>query len=220
MASIVQATVEVGKTYQEALTAAGVSGNPTRTNYTFVGWNTQADGSGTTIQLTDVVTATITIYAQWQAGQTTGTISYDANGGSGTMDNQTAPVGQTVQLASNTFTRTGYTFSGWATSANGAVVYQNQATITMPTSLALFAVWAQSQYKIYYDKNNENATGTMEPSVQTGSSVVVKSCAYALSGYSFADWATTPSSPAGARYNPGDTITLSEDITLYARWEV
>lgn len=220
MASIVQATVEVGKTYQEALTAAGVSGNPTRTNYTFVGWNTQADGSGTTIQLTDVVTATITIYAQWQAGQTTDTISYDANGGSGTMDNQTAPVGQTVQLASNTFTRTGYTFSGWATSANGAVVYQNQATITMPTSLALFAVWAQSQYKIYYDKNNENATGTMEPSVQTGSSVVVKSCAYALSGYSFADWATTPSSPAGARYNPGDTITLSEDITLYARWEV
>lgn len=142
MSTILQATVEVGKTYQEALTAAGASGNPTRTNYTFLGWNTQADGSGTTIQLTDVVTATIRIYAQW------------------------------------------------------------------------------AQYKIYYDKNNENATGTMEPSVQTGSSVVVKSCAYALSGYSFTEWATTPSSPAGARYNPGDTITLSGDITLYARWEV
>ena len=46
------------------------------------------------------------------------TVTFDPNGGTGSMDPQTASV--PTALTANTFTRTGYTFSGWNTAANGS----------------------------------------------------------------------------------------------------
>ncbi len=46
--------------------------DPTRTGYTFRGWNTAQNGSGTTVTATSTLTASITAYALWQgASQTT-----------------------------------------------------------------------------------------------------------------------------------------------------
>ncbi|MHB9296728.1 hypothetical protein PilKf_02503 [Pillotina sp. SPG140] len=45
--------------------------NPTKTNYTFVAWNTKADGTGTTFTASTKVTANITVYAQWTENLTT-----------------------------------------------------------------------------------------------------------------------------------------------------
>ena len=42
---------------------------PTRKNYTFLGWNTAADGSGTEFIATTPVTSDITVYAQWKETQ-------------------------------------------------------------------------------------------------------------------------------------------------------
>ncbi len=47
-------------------------------------------------------------------------VTYDANGGEGTMESYGATKGEEVNLAENAFTRDGYTFTGWNTAADGS----------------------------------------------------------------------------------------------------
>ena len=72
-------------------------------------------------------------------------ISFDANGGTGTMDAQT--IDGSGKLSPNAFTREGYIFAGWATSADGPVVYPDQAMVTVTESnkgpQTLHAVWTE-----------------------------------------------------------------------------
>ena len=114
----------------------------TRTGYTFAGWYTAASG-GTKVETTTKMTTTgATIYAHWAA--TTFTVTYNSNGGSGTMANTTCTYDANCSLRSNTFTKSGYKFVGWATSSTGAVVYDNGANVkNAKTSgtLALYAKW-------------------------------------------------------------------------------
>ena len=66
-------------------------------------------------------------------------VTFDANGGSGTMNIETGTA--TAALSANTFARTGYTFSGWATSTGGAVVYADRADYAFTSDLNLYAKW-------------------------------------------------------------------------------
>lgn len=72
-------------------------------------------------------------------------ISFNANNGTGRMANiENIEEGTDKQLSKNTLTRAGYTFKGWATSANGAKVYDDEATITNITAdITLYAVWEE-----------------------------------------------------------------------------
>ena len=85
----------------------------TRTGYTFTGWNTKADGTGTAYKAGAAITyptegTTLTLYAQWKA--TSHTVTFDANGG-------TAVASQTVEDKAKakepTSTRSGWTLDGW-----------------------------------------------------------------------------------------------------------
>ena len=70
------------------------------------------------------------------------TITFNANGGSGTMSAQTFTSGIAQSLNTNTFTKTGYNFAGWNTSANGSgTAYANGQSITITTDLTLYAQW-------------------------------------------------------------------------------
>lgn len=75
-------------------------------------------------------------------------VTYNANGGSGTTASQTKWYGESLKLQSNSFTKTNYTFQGWATSqanANaGTVNYAAGATYTGNAALTLYAVWKQN----------------------------------------------------------------------------
>ena len=93
----------------------------TKTGYTQVGWNTKADGSGTTYSLKKLQKAkkegNLTLYAKWKVN--TYTITYNANGGSGapSSQNYTYSNSGTITLSSTKPTRTGYTFLGWSLSS-------------------------------------------------------------------------------------------------------
>lgn len=76
------------------------------------------------------------------------TVSFNANGGTGTMANQTITYNTATALTANTFTRTGYTFQGWATSANGEKVYNNSASVTLTENTTLYALWTVNSYTI------------------------------------------------------------------------
>ena len=72
------------------------------------------------------------------------TITFDANGGSGEMKAQTAESGSEITLAANAFTRDGWTFSGWATSAGVGVSYSDKAKITLTGDITLYATWGMT----------------------------------------------------------------------------
>lgn len=71
------------------------------------------------------------------------TVKFDANGGSGEMKAQTAEEGTEITLTANTFTRDGWTFSGWATSAGGNIVHKDEAKIKLTGNQTLYAQWTE-----------------------------------------------------------------------------
>ena len=71
------------------------------------------------------------------------TVTFNNNGGSGSMSNQVANVPTALTL--NTFTRTGYSFSGWNTLAGGTgTAYANWANYSFGTDVTLYAQWTAS----------------------------------------------------------------------------
>jgi len=84
-----------------------------------------------------------TLYAQWTQIQFT-TITFDNNGGSGSMLAQQIAENTSANLNANTFTRFGYTFAGWAASYDGTVTYADGASYSAAAGtnpVTLFAVW-------------------------------------------------------------------------------
>jgi len=123
-----------------ALTANAFS----RAGYTFTGWNTAANGSGTAYANDAVYpfTASVTLYAQWKANPSY-TVTFNANGGQGSMTAETKSTA--TALIANKFTRTGYTFTGWNTAANGSgTAYANDAVYPFTASVTLYAQWKKA----------------------------------------------------------------------------
>lgn len=88
----------------------------------------------------------------------TATVTYDSNGGTGTMAAQTLTSGIEGTLTSNTFTKDGYTFSGWNTAKDGTgTAYADGASVTLTEDTTLYAQWTANTYTI----NWNNADGTV-----------------------------------------------------------
>ena len=92
----------------------------TYSGYTFNDWNSEANGDGTNFTNGELVkfTGSATLYAQWTLGSPNSTVVFNANGGVGSMASETDDVA--AALTTNSFTRSGYTFNGWNTAANGS----------------------------------------------------------------------------------------------------
>lgn len=71
------------------------------------------------------------------------TLHFNANGGEGTMEDLTYTHGQDQSLTKCGFTRAGYDFLGWATAADGGVVYHDQQSLSITQDTTLYAVWKQ-----------------------------------------------------------------------------
>jgi uncharacterized repeat protein (TIGR02543 family) len=68
------------------------------------------------------------------------TVTFNSNGGSGAMSDQSAS--SATALSANAFTRSGYTFAGWNTAANGSgTAYADGASYAFTSSTTLFAQW-------------------------------------------------------------------------------
>ena len=122
----------------------------TRNDYTFTGWNTQADGKGTAYKPGDSFTLTETdtvLYAQWSKNAPAQVnVSYDANGGTGTMKSITGDVGSKIVIEQNGFARSGYTFTGWNTQADGkGTAYKAGDSFTLADKdTVLYAQWSKN----------------------------------------------------------------------------
>ena len=128
------------KKHGENITLSSVK--PTKTGYTFTGWNTSSNGSGTSYSSGGTYSnnSNVTLYAQWKVN--TYTITYNANGGSGAPSNQTKKHGENITLSSVKPTKTGYTFTGWNTSSNGSgTSYSSGGTYSNNSNVTLYAQW-------------------------------------------------------------------------------
>lgn len=141
-----------------------------RTGYTFRGWNTKADGSGTAYAAGATIKTGATLYAQWTPN--TYTVKFNANGGTGTMKDQSLTYdAAATALRTNSFTKTGYHFAGWATSAGGAVIYSDQQSVknlASGGSVNLYAVWVQNVYGGSGGSSSGNSSTISTPSAKNG----------------------------------------------------
>jgi uncharacterized repeat protein (TIGR02543 family) len=214
----------------------------TREGYTFTGWNTKSNGSGTSYtdgqSVSDLTTVheTVTLYAQWTpynpgndpGNETTYTVHFDANGGEGTMSNQSFQPGVWQSLNANTFTREGYTFTGWNTKSDGSgTSYTNQENIYITSSMTLYAQWSSlltgNHYAVHFDKNDANARGSMADQMFTvGEAQALTANAFHINVlYPFKNW-NTKADGSGTSYADGAIVTdlaaAGETVTLYAQW--
>lgn len=183
----------------------------TRDKYRFSGWNTSPDGTGTTYSAgqTITITSNVTLYAIWIAVYT---ISFNANGGSGSI--ASIETEGALTIPSNAFTLSGYAFNGWNTSPDGTgTTYSAGQSITVTSDLTLYAVWIR-QYTVAFNANG--GTGSIN-SIVTVSSATIPANAFTRSGYRFDRW-NTAADGSGTSYSAEQSITVTSDITLYAIW--
>lgn len=115
---------------------------PTRTGYTFLGWNSSATATEPTYSAGGEFTANLsaTLYAVWLPD--TFDVIFNANGGTGAPAKQTKTYDVALTLSSTIPTRTNYNFLGWSTSSNAtAATYQAGGSYTANTGATLYAVW-------------------------------------------------------------------------------
>jgi uncharacterized repeat protein (TIGR02543 family) len=192
----------------------------TRDGYTFTGWNTAADGTGTAYAAGDTFTlapGTSVLQAQWTPDPAT--LSFDANGGTGTATDITGVTDQVVTLPASPFTKPGYTFAGWNTTRDGtgtSLAPGGLYGLPVGTTI-LYAQWLPQAASLNYHANG--GTGTTESTLGvTDEIVTVAANAFTRDGYTFTGW-NTAADGSGTSYQPGDLFTLTETATiLYAQW--
>lgn len=138
-----------------------------RYTYTFVGWNIE-DGKKEGIALPNVTEDAI-YFAAFSEVENFRTITFHANDGSETPETKTQKFtpGVDTNLEANTFEKTGHTFAGWATTADGEVVYEDGAAINVTTDTDLYAKWTPVKYNIKF-VDDDNTTVLKETEVDYG----------------------------------------------------
>ncbi|MEY3733844.1 MAG: hypothetical protein RL347_1203, partial [Actinomycetota bacterium] len=186
----------------------------------FGSWNTQANGSGTLYlnggNFPFAPGAPQVLYAQWVSDASTSyTVTFDANGGTGTMVPQSSTTA--AALAANTFTRGGYTFTGWNTAANGSgTAYANGATYPFTASTTLYAQWRVADKVVVFLANG----GAGGAAAQLGNaSTALRANTFTRRGHTFTGW-NTQANGSGTAYANGAVYAFAADLTLYAQWTV
>ncbi|MBQ6264784.1 MAG: InlB B-repeat-containing protein, partial [Clostridia bacterium] len=151
------------------------STKPTKSGYTFQGWATSASATSAQYQpgATFNLATNTTLYAVWKQDPvtpTTFTLTYDANNGTGAPASQTG--NDQITLSTAKPSRSGYTFLGWATSANAtSAQYQPGATFNLTANTTLYAVWQKNDMPV----TPSNPTASAKLKVKSSTTVDYRS---------------------------------------------
>ncbi|MBN1649188.1 MAG: InlB B-repeat-containing protein [Spirochaetales bacterium] len=221
-----------GNEYEEgqSVTVLGNTGSLALTGHSFTGWNTRSDGLGTTyIQDQTFVMGTedVVLYAGWTSNPTF-TVTYyatDADSGNVPVDGTHYEEGRTVTVLGNTgnLARTGYTFSGWNTLADGDGTFygQNQTFIMGTQDVMLFAVWVPAYSVSYHAPDADSGIVPVDAGMYVQGSfaeVCANTGNLARDGFLFIGWSETPGS-SSADFSAKESLQIgTADVPLYAVW--
>ncbi|MBQ9206201.1 MAG: InlB B-repeat-containing protein [Treponema sp.] len=215
--------------------------NPfSRSGYRFLGWNTSANSTSASYddgETTSYITKDTTLYAVWLAKSEAKTVTFNANGGTGTMETLYVKSGSSVKLTKNTFTREGYSFVGWAKSADGPAStyssydYADEGTIySVSENITVYAIWKDElHYFITFDANGgegtmETQTVTKDSVEATSANVTLSKNTFTRSGYVFYGWYTSSETYSSIlscyrrEYIDEESFEIKANKKLYAVW--
>ena len=210
--------------------------SPVKIGYVFKEWNSEQNGMGYTwnFDTTTMPGNDVTLYAQWEANEYE--VSFDANGGEGTMSNEAYNYAETKPLLKNEYTRLGYTFIGWSETATGDVVYEDETNYDFQKTkdMTLYAQWEKNSnedntYILKFDLNGAVGTPPSSQSILSGS-FAMKPENPKRAGYEFSNWNTARDGSGiewefgiervaiNQKNNNFATPMPAKEITLYAQW--
>lgn len=231
--------------------------NPQRTGYTFEGWYTTKNNGAQIYDKTGKCrndgtywkdskwhyAGNAILYAHWTPN--TYTVSYDANSGTGTMKSDTATYDSPYTTRNNEgFKKTGYTFNGWNTKADGTGEDWT-GRIGKPFNwnyahdVTLYAQWKPNEYVIVFDKNkpdpenkaqnnkyvlaSNDVKGTMNNQPMTyDKNKNLDENKYKLTGWTFTGWNTKADGSGTPYENKASVKNLTSEnnatVILYAQW--
>lgn len=140
----------------------------TRTGYTLTNWRLNNASTGTVYSdgaAYNSVGANATFYAQWTVNIFSVRFNKNADDATGTMSNQAFTYGVAQNLTTNAFSRTGYTFAGWATSENGSIAYTDEENVSNLSStngavVDLYAKWTANEIELVLSANGGENDGS------------------------------------------------------------
>jgi uncharacterized repeat protein (TIGR02543 family) len=145
------------------------------------------------------------------------TVTFEANVGTGSMapEKQDQPTSLTI----NKFTRTGYTFVDWNTSASGAgTAYANGATYPFTASLTLYAQWKKGKVAFhevrFFANGGKGSMATERENTPTG----LSAAKFTRTGYTFSKW-NTKAGGTGSAFANHVTYSFRSSLSLYAQWK-
>ena len=204
-----------------------------RTGYSFNGWNTASNGSGTAYSNGALISnllsgngASLTLYAQWVPSNCT--VSFNVNGGNGqaSLSNKSLVQGSSFngKLYSAPGAPLGKHFDGWYNAASGGTKYTDSSVVPYQSKLTLYAHWATNTYNVVFVGNGSTGGSTAGMSALAyGSQYNLTANGFVRSGYDFNGW-NTKSDGKGTAYSNGQkvsnlTSTHGATVTLYAMWK-
>ena len=145
-------------------------------------------------------------------------VTYNANGGTGSVGGQSVLPGFKVTLNENGFTRDRYTFTGWCLNQDGTGdKYQPGSDLRITEDCTLYAVWSLNTATVTFDSNT--GEGEMAPrDLSVGEEYQLTKNTFTKEGYTFSKW-TINANGTGDEYTDESNITIYSDTTLYAQWE-
>lgn len=194
---------------------------PKKTGYTFSGWK---DANGNAV---GAISGNTTYTAQFTENKYT--IAFNGNGNTGGSMSSMTNIGydDSKTLTANAFTKTGYTFNGWNTKADGSgKSYADKASVSMLSSangatVTLYAKWKANSYTIKFNANGGSGSmSDLAMTYDTAKNLTAKS--FTRTGYDFLGWSTS-STATTATYADKESVknlATSGSVTLYAVWKI
>ena len=148
------------------------------------------------------------------------TVSFDANGGTGTIAPMKVKAGTEITLPDGTaFSRKYYTFNYWTISGSG--FYEADSKYTVKADTVFSAAWSLNSVLITYDSNDDTVFDT-EQWVYAGSDLILpgkNQFDSSPAGKSFYGWTTDAAATEADILAPGSAFRVEEtDLTFYAYW--
>lgn len=166
--------------------AVGALPTPEQAEYIFLGWFTSLEGGEQiTAETVSSFTADTTLYAHWATKFCT--VTFDENGGVGSMRSFKVEHGNPFALPACGFTKASYHFAGWE--LNGTL-YQADTLITDTSSdnLVIRAAWSPNTCTVYFD--GLGGVGSMSAvKLTAGENAKLPACGYTKLGHVFTGWA-------------------------------